>query len=241
MPIIIREKLLFGWCSDNLFLLLNARGCINVNVIIVCRSFYSCGIDIFGSSFWQCWIVECGCTIVWVTIDSSCWTLMDSLAIIPSLFLLVSTGFTERGCADGWSPFISSCWLANARTMIPLLCATLMDSLTIIRLLCLVVSTGFVECGCINSWCPFISSCQMLIDALMMIPLLCATILSSPGVVCINLLLPQSKMFLAKMFTVAWDPLHKFHTCLTVNYISAFLNVHLSFIITFHVNVRWRI
>jgi hypothetical protein len=49
-------------------------------------------------------------------------------------------------------------------------------------------------------------------------------------------------MFLSKMFTVAWGPLRKFHTCLTVNYIFAFLNVLLSFIITFHdVIVRWGI
>jgi hypothetical protein len=44
------------------------------------------------------------------------------------------------------------------------------------------------------------------------------------------------------MFTVAWGLLHKFHTCLTVNYISAFSNsnVLLSFTITFNdVNVRW--
>jgi hypothetical protein len=47
-------------------------------------------------------------------------------------------------------------------------------------------------------------------------------------------------MFLAKTLTVAWGPLRKFYTCLTVNYISAFLNVLLSSIITFHdVIVRW--
>ncbi len=52
--------------------------------------------------------------------------------------------------------------------------------------------------------------------------------------------MPQSNMFLAKTFTVAWGPLRKFHTCFTVNYISTFLNVLLSFIITFHdVIVRW--
>jgi hypothetical protein len=47
-------------------------------------------------------------------------------------------------------------------------------------------------------------------------------------------------MFLEKTFTVAWGPLCIFHTCLTINYISAFLNVLLSFIITFQdVIVRW--
>jgi hypothetical protein len=61
-------------------------------------------------------------------------------------------------------------------------------------------------------------------------------------VACINLSLPQSKKFFAKRFTVAWGPLHKFHTRLTVNYISAFLNFLLSFIITFNdVLVRWGI
>ncbi len=62
-----------------------------------------------------------------------------------------------------------------------------------------------------------------------------------PRVACINLLLPQSKMFLAITFTVAWCPLRKFFTCLTVNYISAFANVLIfSFIFTGNdVNVRW--
>jgi hypothetical protein len=47
-------------------------------------------------------------------------------------------------------------------------------------------------------------------------------------------------MFLSKTLTVAWGPLRKLHTCLTINYISAFLNVLLSCTITFHdVIVRW--
>jgi hypothetical protein len=47
-------------------------------------------------------------------------------------------------------------------------------------------------------------------------------------------------MFLAKMFTVAWGPLCKFHICLTLNYITAFSNVLLSFTVTFHdFIVRW--
>ncbi len=46
-----------------------------------------------------------------------------------------------------------------------------------------------------------------------------------PRMACINLPLPQLKMFLAKSFTVAWGLLLKFHTCLTTNYISAFFDV----------------
>jgi hypothetical protein len=61
-----------------------------------------------------------------------------------------------------------------------------------------------------------------------------------PQVMCVNLSLPQSNIFLEQTFNVAWGPLNKFHTCLNVNYISASSNVLLSFTINFHdVVVSW--